>query len=55
MEIPLLLNGLRTKLVLMKMRVQSIASLNGLRVHCFYKLKCRFLMWFRFGLAVAVA
>ena len=55
MEIPLLLNGLRTKLVLMKMKIQSLASLSALRVQCFCKLKCRFQMWFRFHVAVAVA
>ena len=55
MEIPLLLNGIRTKLVSVKMQVQSLASLNGLRVQCFCKLNCRSQVWFRFGIAVAVA
>ena len=39
----------------MKMWVQSLAWLNGLRIQRCRKLQCRLQMWLRSGVAVAVA
>ena len=54
-EFPLWLNGLRTQLVSMRMRVPSLASLNGLRTQHCYKLQGPSQMWLRSGVALAVA
>ena len=40
-EFLLWLRGLRTRLVSMRMRVPSLASLSGLRIQCCRKLQCR--------------
>ena len=54
LELPLWLSGLRTQLVAMRMQVQSLASLSGLRVwHC-HKLQRRSQMLLRSSIAVAV-
>ena len=39
--VPLWLSGLQTWLVSMGMWVQSLASLSGLRIQCFFELQCR--------------
>ena len=41
-------------LVSMRMQVQSLASLSGLRIWCCCELWCRSQMWLRSGVAVAV-
>ena len=54
MEFSLWLSGLRTRLVSMRMWVQSLASLSALRIlHC-HKLECRSQIWLRSGVTVAV-
>ena len=54
-ELLLWLSRLRTRLVSMKMQVQSLALLSGLQIWCCCKLQHRLLMWLRSGVAVAVA
>ena len=54
-EFPLWLSRLRTQLVSMRMRIQSLASLSGLRIQCQHKLQGRSQMQLRSGIAVAVA
>ena len=41
LEVPIVISGLRTQLVSMSMRVQSLASLRGLGIWCCYELWCR--------------
>ena len=53
-EFLLWLHGLRTWLVPMRMQVQSLASLSGLRIQCCCKLQHRSQMWFVSSVAVAV-
>ena len=53
-EFPLSLNRLRTQLASMKMQVQFLASLSGLRIQHCQKLWCRSQMRLRSGIAVAV-
>ena len=48
------LSRLRTLLVSMRMRIQSLASLSGLRIRRCSKLQYRWQMWLRSGIAVAV-
>ena len=49
------LNGLRTQLVFMRMWVQSLALLSGLRICRCYKLQHRSQIWLGFSVAVAWA
>ena len=52
--VPVMLRGLRTLLVSMRMWVQSLASLSGLRIwHC-HELWCRLQTWLGSRVAVAV-
>ena len=53
-EFPLWLSRLRHQLVSIRMHVQSLASLSGLRIHCCPKLRCRSQTWLRSGVAMAV-
>ena len=53
-EFLLWLSRLRTQLVSMSMRVQSLALLSGLRICCCHKLWCRLQMKLRSRVAVAV-
>ena len=53
--VPLWLNRLRTQLVYMMMRVQSLVSLSGLRIRYCHKLQCRLRMQLGSGITVAVA
>ena len=53
-EFPLWLRGLRTQLVSMRMRVQSLAWISGLKILCCCKLWCRSQMQLGSGVAVAV-
>ena len=39
----------------MRMKVQSLALLGGLKVWRYHELWCRLQMWLGFGIAVAVA
>ena len=55
MEFSLWLNGLRTRLVPMKMWVRSLALLSQLRIQSCRKLQSSSQMWLRSGIAVAVA
>ena len=52
-EFPLRLSGLRTRLVSMRMRVQSLALLSGLKIQHCHKLWYR--LQIRLGSSVAVA
>ena len=54
MEFPLRLGRLRPRLVSMRMRVQSLASLSGLRIWSCRELQRRSQMQLRSGVAVAV-
>ena len=54
-EFSLWLKGKRTLLVSMRMRVRSLASLNGLRIQHCLELWCRLQMQFKCCIAVAVA
>mgnify|MGYP007098915468 CR=1 FL=1 len=53
-EFPLWLSGLRTRLVSMRMRVQSLALLSVLRIWHFRELWCGSQMWLGSGIAVTV-
>ena len=53
-EFPLWLRRLRTWLVSVRMWVRSLASLSGLRIHHCHKLQCRWQMWLRSFITVAV-
>ena len=54
LEFPLWLSWLRTQLGSVRLQVQSLASLSGLKIqHCF-KLQCRSQMQLRSSIAVAV-
>ena len=48
-------SGLRTQLISIRMWVQLLASLSGLRILCCHKLQCRLWLQHRSGIAVAVA
>ena len=54
LKIPLWLSRLRTWLLSMRMRVQSLASHSGLRIWRYCKLWLRSQIWLRSGVAVAV-
>ena len=54
-EFPLWLSGLNTPLVSMRMQVQSLVSLTGLRIQHCRELWFRSLTWPRSGVAMAVA
>ena len=54
LEFPLWLSGLRTRLVSMRMRVGSLASLSGLRIQSCCKLCYRSQTQLRSSVAVAV-
>ena len=54
LEFRLWLNGLRTRPISMRMRVRSLASLNGLRIRCGRELRHRSQMWLKSLIAVAV-
>ena len=43
------LSRLRTRLVSMRMWVQSLASLSGLRIHCRHELWCKSRTWLGSG------
>ena len=45
----------RVRLVSMRMRVQSLATLSGLMIWCFHERRHRSQMWLRSQVAVAVA
>ena len=53
-EFPLWLSGLRTQHSDVRMQVQSLASISGLRIQCYYKLWHSLQMWLRPHVAVAV-
>ena len=40
--------------VTIRLQVRFLASLSGLRIRCCHELWCRWQMWFRSGIAVAV-
>ena len=48
------LSRLRTRLVSMRMWIQSLALLSELRIQCCSELQCRSQIWLGFGVAVAV-
>ena len=52
---PLWLSRLRTQLVSIRMGVQPLVPLSGLRIQLCHKLWCRLQMWLRSHVAVAVA
>ena len=54
MEFPLWLSGLRTDMVSVRMWVQALATLSGLRIWCCHKLWHWSQMWLRSRAAVAV-
>ena len=41
--------------VTVRMWVQPLASLSGLRIWCYCKMQCSLQMWLRFGVPMAVA
>ena len=53
-EFLLWLNRLRTLIISVRMRVQSLAFLSGLKIRRYHKLWCRWKMWLGSGVAVAV-
>ena len=53
-EFLLWLSRLRTQLESMRIWVQSLALLSGLRIWCCHELRCRSQMQLRSGVAVAV-
>ena len=53
-KIPLCLSRLRTELVSVRMSVQSLALLSGLRIQCCHKLRHSLQMQLRSGVAVAM-
>ena len=53
-EFPLWLSGLKTQLVPMRMQVQSLALICGLRIQHCCKLQCRLKMRLGSGMAVVV-
>ena len=54
-EVPMWISRLRTCAILVRVRVQSLASLSGLRIWLFHELWCRSQMRLGSGVAVAVA
>ena len=53
-RVPLVLQRKQIELGTMRLRVQSLASLSGLRIWCCHELWCRSQMRLRSGVAVAV-
>ena len=54
-EFPLWLSKLRTGLVSVRTRIQSLASVSGLRIQRCCQLLCRSQIWLRSGIAMALA
>ena len=53
--VPVVAQQKQTRLVSMRMRVGSLASLSGLRIRCCHKLWCRSQTWLGSGVAAAKA
>ena len=52
MEFPIIVQWEQVQLVSMRMKVQSLASLGGLRIWCCHELWCRSKMWLRCRIAL---
>ena len=53
--VPVMVQWKQTQLGTMRLRVQPLALLSGLRILCCCELWCRSQTWLRSGIAVAVA
>ena len=53
--VPIVAQWKRIRLGIMRLQVQSLASLSGLRICCCYELWCRLQTWLGSCVAVAVA